>query len=161
MQLWPAKSEMFLSPHGQGEIIRRMELAVKPVKYQSFKNRSLGEIEEEAFLFNGKVGKSGFSISQIVSRPNNFLPLIKGKIEGGESGSLVHLEFGLFPSIKYFLFFWIILMALFSIISIVQKDDILTIIFPIIILVASYALILSRFNDAYQKSRRELMRLIG
>jgi uncharacterized membrane protein YhaH (DUF805 family) len=161
MQVWPAKSEMFLSPHGQNEIIRRMELAVKPVKFQSFKNRSLGDIEEEAYLFNGKVSKSGFSISQIVNRPNNFLPLIKGKIEGGESGSLVHLEFSLFPSVKYFLFFWIILMLLFSIISIAQRDDVLTIIFPIIILVASYALIISRFHDAYQKSRRELMRLIG
>lgn len=161
MQLWPAKSEMFLSPHGQDEIIRRMKLAVKPVKYQSFKNRSLGDIEQEAFLFNGKVGESGFAISQIVSRPNNFLPLIKGKIEGGNSGSLVHLEFSLFPSIKYFLVFWIVLMLLFSAISIAQNDDILTIIFPLIILIASYALILSRFNEAYLKSRKELMRLIG
>jgi len=161
MQLWPAKSEMFLSPHGQHEIIRRMELAVKPVKFQSFKNRSLGDIEAEAFLFNGKVGKNGFSISQVVNRPNNFLPLIKGKIEGGESGSLVHLEYSLFPSVKYFLVFWIILMVLFSIISFAQRDDTLTVVFPIIILVASYALIISRFNDAYQKSRKELMRLIG
>ncbi|ADR22212.1 hypothetical protein MATR_01460 [Marivirga tractuosa] len=161
MQLWPAKTEMFLSPHGQHEIIRRMELAVKPVKFQSFSNRSLGEIEEEAFLFNGKVGSNGFAISKIVSRPNNFLPLIKGRIEGGESGSLVHLEFSLFPSIKYFLLFWIMLMLLFSIISIVQEDDLLTIIFPLVILLASYALIISRFNDAYQKSRKELMRLIG
>jgi hypothetical protein len=161
MEIWPVKSEMFLSPLGQEEIIRRMELAVKPVKYQSFKNRSLGDIEEEAFLFNGTVSKAGFSISQVVNRPNNFLPLIKGKIEGGESGSLVHLEFSLFPSVKYFLFFWIILMFLFSIISMAQRDDILTITFPIIILGASYALILSRFNDAYKKSRKELMRLIG
>lgn len=160
MQLWPAKSEMFLSPLGEKEIRRRLELAVKPVKFQSFKNRSLGDIEEEAYLFNGKVSESGFSISQIVNSPNNFLPLIKGKIEGGESGSLVHLEFSLFPSVKYFLVFWIVLMVLFSIISFVQRDDILTIIFPLIILVASYALIISRFNDAYHKSRRELMRLI-
>lgn len=151
MQLWPAKSEMFLSPHRQDEIIRRMKLAVKPVKFQSFKNRSLGDLEEEAYLFNGKVSKKGFAISQIVSRPNNFLPLIKGKIEGGQSGSLVHLEFGLFPSIKYFLVFWITLMLLFSVISIAQGDDLLTIIFPLIILVASYALIISRFDDAYQK----------
>lgn len=161
MHLWPAKSEMFLSPHGQDEIIRRMELAVKPVKYQSYKNRSLGDVEEEAYLFNGNVGENGFAISQIVNRPNNFLPLIKGKIEGGETGSLVHLEFSLFPSIKYFLYFWIILMLLFSVISIAQGDDVLTIIFPLIMLVASYALILSRFNDAYLKSRKELMRLIG
>ena len=161
MQLWPAKSEMFLSPLGEKEIRRRLELAVKPVKFQSFKNKSIGEMDQEAFLFNGKVGLNRFAISQIVSRPNNFLPLIKGKVEGGESGSLVHLEFSLFPSVKYFLFFWIILMVLFSIISIVQRDDLLTIIFPIIILVASYALIISRFNDAYLKSRRELMRLIG
>jgi len=161
MQVWPAKSEMFLSPHGQDEIIRRMKLAVKPVKYQSFKNRSLGDIEEEAFLFNGKVSASGFAISQIVSRPNNFLPLIKGKIEGADTGSLVHLKFELFPSIKYFLIFWIVLMLLFSLISIVQEDDLLTIIFPLIILVASYALIISRFYDAYYRSRRELMRLIG
>ena len=52
-------------------------------------------------------------------------------------------------------------MFLFSIISIAQNDDLLTIFFPLIILVASYALILSRFNDAYQKSRKELIRLIG
>lgn len=161
MQLWPARSEMFLSPHGQNEIIRRMELAVKPVRFQSFENRSLGDIEEEAYLFNGKVGKNGFAISQIVNRPNNFLPLIKGKIEGGQSGSLVHLEFSLFPSVKYFLVFWLLLMFLFSIISIAQGDDIFTIFFPLIILVASYALILSRFKDAYLKSRKELMRLIG
>jgi hypothetical protein len=161
MQFWPAKSEMFLSPFGQDEIIRRMKLAVKPVKYQSFENRSLGNIEEEAFLFNGKLTANKFAISQIVGRPNNFLPLIKGKIEGGDKGSLVHLEFVLFPSVKYFLVFWILLMLLFSIISFVQGDNFLTIIFPIIILLASYALILSRFKDAYRKSRKELIRLIS
>lgn len=160
MELWPAKSEMFLSPLGQEEIIRRMELAVKPVRYQSFKNRSLGDIEEEAFLFNGKIKQNRFAISQIVSRPNNFLPLIKGKVEGGEKSSLVYLEFSLFPSVKYFLVFWIMLMFLFSIISFLQGDDILTVIFPIIILVASYALIVSRFLDAYRKCRKELVRLI-
>ncbi|WMN07714.1 hypothetical protein QYS48_29640 [Marivirga arenosa] len=160
MQLWPAKSEMFLSPLGQNEVMRRMKLAVKPVKYQSFKNRSLGDEEEEVFLFNGNVSENAFAISQIVSRPNNFLPLIKGKVEGGQSGSLIHLEFKLFPSVKYFLGFWVILMLMFSIVSYSQGENALTIIFPLVILVASYALILSRFNDAYQKSRRELLRLI-
>lgn len=161
MQVWPATSEMFLSPLGEKEIMRRMELAVKPVKYQSFQNRSLeDEMEEEAFLFNGKVGENGFAISQIISRPNNFLPLIKGKVEGGEKGSLVYLEFTLFPSVKYFLVFWLFLMLMFSFASFSQDEDVLTVIFPLIILIATYALILSRFKDAYRKSRKELIRLI-
>lgn len=161
MQFWPARSEMFFSAVGEQEIMRRMKLAVKQVKFQSFENRALGERQEEAFLFNGNVKESAFAISQIVNRPNNFLPLIKGKIEGSEKGSLVYLEFSLFPSVKYFLVFWILLMCLFSVISVVQEDDLLTIIFPLLILVASYAVILSRFKDAYQKGRKELLRLIG
>lgn len=161
MQFWPAQSEMFLSPLGEQEIMRRLELAVKPVKFQSFENRSLGERQEEAFLFNGHINQNAFAISQIVNKPNNFLPLIKGKIEGSENGSLVYLQFSLFPSVKYFLVFWIMLMLLFSIISIIQEDDILTVVFPLIILIASYAVILSRFKDAYQKGRKELLRLIG
>lgn len=161
MQVWPATSEMFLSPLSEKEVIRRMKLAVKPVKYQSFQNRSLEDEIEEAFLFNGKVSESGFAISKMISRPNNFLPLIKGKIEGSDKGSLIHLEFSLFPSVKYFLIFWVFLMLMFSITSFSQGDDVLTIIFPLIILIATYALILSRFKDAYYKSRKELIRLIS
>ena len=162
MMFWfPARSEMFLSSLPKEEIFRRLELAVKSVDYQYYQNRALGKEEGVAYLFNGKVGNAGFAISKIVERPNNFLPLIRGRVEGNEKGSLVHLQFKIFPSVTFFMAFWAILMLLLSLISFLEGENWLNITFPLLILAASYWLILSRFEAAYQKSRKELIRLIS
>ncbi|MBK6265467.1 hypothetical protein JKA74_10500 [Marivirga sp. S37H4] len=161
MQWWPAKSEILISHLPPREIFRRLNLAVKPTNYQSFKNRSLDDTPEEVYLFNGKVSNTGFAISQVVQKPDNFLPLIQGKVEGTSKGSLVYIKYRLFPSVKLFLGFWFILMLLFSMIAYAEGEDMLTVSFPIIMLIASFWVILSRFNSGYEKSRKELVRLIG
>lgn len=161
MQWWPAQSEILISQLPAEEIFRRLHLAVKPANYQSFRNRSLEQDAAEVFLFNGRVSLTGFAISQVVSKPDNFLPLIQGKIEGASTGSLVYLKFRLFPSVKYFLGFWFLLMFMLSIVSYAEGKNMLTIIAPIIILVASFWVVNARFASAYRKSKKELVRLIG
>ncbi len=161
MQWWPGKSEIVVSNLPGHEVFRRLHLAVKPADFQSFQNRSLGHDPEEVFLFNGKVGETGFAISKVVQKPDNFLPLIKGKVEQSSTGSLVYITYSLFPSVKFFLGFWFILMLLFSMISYAQGEGLFTVFLPIIILIASFWVILSRFKSAYEKSRKELLRLIG
>ncbi|GAA5033678.1 hypothetical protein GCM10011506_26270 [Marivirga lumbricoides] len=161
MQGWPAQSEILISQLPAEEIFRRLHLAVKPAHYQSFKNRSLEYSSDEVFLFNGKVGATGFAISQVVSRPDNFLPLIQGKVEGASTGSLVYLKFRLFPSVKYFLGFWFLLMLMFSMISYAEGKNMLTVTAPIIVLVASFWVVNVRFSSAYRRSKKELVRLIG
>jgi type IV secretory pathway TrbL component len=161
MQLWPGKSEMVVSNLPSQEVFRRLHLAVKPADFQSYQNRALDYTPEDIFLFNGKVSDTGFAISQMVQKPDNFLPLIKGKVEHTSSGSLIYVKYVLFPSVKFFLGFWFMLMLLFSMISYVQGENMLTVFLPIILLVASFWVVLSRFNSAYEKSRKELVRLIG
>ncbi len=160
MQLWPAKSEILISHLPPREIFRRLHLAVKPTNYQSFKNKSLDPGPEEIFLFNGKVSNTGFAISQVVQKPDNFLPLIQGKVEGTSMGSLVYIKYSLFASVKFFLGFWFMLMIIFSMIAYAEHENMLTVSFPIIVLLASFWVILSRFNAAYEKSRKQLVRLI-
>jgi hypothetical protein len=81
-------------------------------------------------------------------------------VEGSSNGSLVYLKYRLFPSVKFFLGFWFMLMLLFSMIAYAQGENLLTVVFPIIVLILSFWVILTRFNVAYEKSRKELVRLI-
>ncbi len=161
MQWWPGKSEVVVSNLPRHEVFRRLHLAVKPANFQSFQNRALEQESEDVFLFNGKVSDTGFAISKMVQKPDNFLPLITGKVSHTSTGSLISIKYGLFPSVKFFLGFWFILMLLFSMISYAQGEDMFTIFLPIILLIASFGVILSRFKSAYEKSRKELLRLIG
>lgn len=68
-------------------------------------------------LFTGWFGKDRFRISMKISRPNNYVPLVIGQIENTSSGSLLFINYTLFPSTKMFFIFWNLFILLAGLIA--------------------------------------------
>lgn len=160
MGFWPAYSEELISKYQPAEVLRRLSIAVKPAKIQPYHNERLHGAASDIFLFNGLVSKKGFSISKVVERPNNFLPLINGKVVMQNDGSRIKMQYSLFKSVNYSLAFWFFLLIGFTLISIIENKTASWIVIPIVIQVGSYALVVSRFKQAVLVSRRELVKLL-
>ena len=62
--------------------------------------------DEYKIVFNGNVKGNKFPISRKVTTPNNFLPLLKGRIEATPQGCILFLEYGLFFGAKLALITW-------------------------------------------------------
>lgn len=67
-----------------------------------------GKVSDERY-FNGRIQETNFLISRKIKSPENFLPLIRGRIEPTRNGSILFLEYSLFFSTRLFLGFWTLL----------------------------------------------------
>src|SRR5690606_28588304 len=100
---WPSKTETWAVVHQPEMVAALLRIRVKPANQQTVSDR---KDKNEHYLFNGKVSEESASISRIIFRPDNFLPLIKLHWIGSDSGSLVMIRYQLFGSTRMFLFFW-------------------------------------------------------
>lgn len=91
MQFFPTISQTLVLPFPKEDVFRRLRnVTLEP-----------GYVDDEGECqFNGKVSENSFSLSRKVDYGNNSLPLVKGKIESTKSGSLVLVEYHLFPAAK-------------------------------------------------------------
>ncbi|HCX25183.1 MAG: hypothetical protein CMB80_33470 [Flammeovirgaceae bacterium] len=68
------------------------------VKMHNYTQEVNSEFITEKPLFNGKVGSDGFRVSSVIQTPQNSLPLIVGKVESTNLGSIIFLKLKLFPA---------------------------------------------------------------
>lgn len=114
------------------------------------------DIEEEALLFNGWVKKETFKLSRKVSRANNFLPLISGRIERSSMGSIVFIRYRLFVWTLSFLIFWSVITSLFALYFFVYERIYLNAIFSLLLGMANYVIALLNFHKQVRLSSRIL-----
>jgi hypothetical protein len=157
---WPKYKEQLISKYPPTEVLRRLEITVKPVKKQSFHNQKLDGEEQELFLFNGLISGKSFSISKVVDKPDNFLPLINGKVLPFEQGSRVLVQYSLFKSVNWFFGFWFFLLLALTLIAYIEKQAIHWLVVPVIVQLCSYILVVARFKKGIVDSRKELIKLI-
>ncbi|MGB3183158.1 MAG: hypothetical protein WBB45_17325 [Cyclobacteriaceae bacterium] len=119
MRILPQFTEMLILPYSEKEVRRRLYGVVYPLSHHQ--PMAAGK-EDSDFIFNGQVKKERFSISRRVRHSNSFLPLVNGKVEETRSGSIVYLSFSLFPSTKAFLWFWLAVSVLLTIVFLLRKD---------------------------------------
>jgi len=74
----------------------------------------LQKIEQNP-AFRGHIGKDTFTIFLVLRRPENFSPLIKGKLLTASTGTILQISYKAFFSTKLFLIFWAVFMLLFSV----------------------------------------------
>jgi hypothetical protein len=111
MSFFPNHSEVLVSTLKKEEILKRLHSVTKNENFLDYNINS-----NNVQLFNGNIGKSRFRISLVINRADSFLPLIKGEIESTPSGSILFLEYSLFPGSVFFLGFWTILTAVLALI---------------------------------------------
>lgn len=113
MPFFPNHSEVLVSTLKNKEILNRLNKVTQNANFLDYASTN-GNVH----LFNGSLEKSGFRISLFISRADSFLPLIKGRIESTPSGSILFLEYSLFPGSVFFLGFWTILTVVLALIFI-------------------------------------------
>ncbi len=99
MTILPGQDETIILAQSKEEVIAKLVNATTP--------RILVQNQESPhYKFTGWVHKEKFRISLKINRPNNYVPLIIGRVDSSSSGSLLFIHYRLFPSTKMFLMFW-------------------------------------------------------
>lgn len=65
--------------------------------------------------FMGTVGQREFNITRILNRPENFMPLVQGRIEDAGEGSIIFIKYTLQFSSRMFVAFWSVTTFFFAI----------------------------------------------
>ncbi len=108
MYLFPVAYETLVLPYDEREVFRKLWKVTKPSRPEE----PVPDVPEHHFLFNGWVRQDRFRLSRVIVRPNNFLPVLDGKLEGTSKGTLVFLRYHLFFATVVFLVFWSVVTVL-------------------------------------------------
>ena len=114
MTLIPHKNETLVLPINALQVISRLSRLTQPA------NLSASGTGHK-ILFNGYVGSSSFKVSRKVNYPQNYMPIIQGKIEASSRGCIVFLKYNLFFSSLMFFSFWTIMSFIIGIFLIVYS----------------------------------------
>ena len=109
MNLLPYDSETLVSSLSKEEVLGHLNRVTREVNFLDQRTQAKGDI-----VFNGMVGQKGFRISKAVVRADTFLPLILGKVESTARGSIIFIDYRLFPGALFFLVFWSIILLAFT-----------------------------------------------
>ncbi len=106
----PYHSETLVSSFSKEEVRDCLKKATAEVNYLDKRSMT-----KEGVKFNGLIGESGFRISKVVDKGDTFLPLMLGEIEDTPRGSIIFLNYKLFPGAIFFLGLWSVLLVVFSV----------------------------------------------
>lgn len=106
----PYDSETLVSALSKEEVLGHLNRVTREVNFLDQRTQARGDI-----IFNGLVGRKGFRISKVVNRADTFLPLILGKVEATPRGSIIFINYRLFPGALFFLAFWSIILVAFTV----------------------------------------------
>lgn len=97
-------------------------------------------------LFNGRVDPEGFCISQAIDKGDSFLPLLVGRVEETPIGCIVFVRYKLFPTTRFFLWFWTSMLLSFSLYFFLVAQQTLQGVFCLILLGLNYTLAVFFFH---------------
>lgn len=151
INLLPSHDETLVLPLRAEEVINRFSRVTR---------NDLTAVQDKSILFSGWVKEDRFRISLKVSRPNNFLPLIKGRIESTSSGCLIFIDYHLFPTTKLFVSLWLLLTCLFAIVIGFQYSSLWYSLGGLTIAICIYLITWSNFNLQLNLARKELLKVL-
>lgn len=112
-------------------------------------------------LFNGWIKENKFKISRRITHPENFLPLIVGKIEPTSKGCILFIRYQMFPGILFFIVFFCVVILLTSVFFLVFQKNLVTFIFLLLVSVGLYIIAIMDFNQKVKISRKLLERVLS
>lgn len=116
--------------------------------------------DERSLKFNGWVKEERFRISLRVHRANNYLPLVAGEIESTSGGSILFVDYRLFPTTRMMLLLWTLLLILGSLISSYQTKNVLYLAGGAAAIVLIHAIVWSNFKLQLDITRKALHDLL-
>ena len=160
MEYLPFRSETVVLPYDAAEVKNRLIRVIKPVrdKYQQKTEEKTGSSQ---YLFNGTFENDRFTISQIIKQPENFLPLISGKIESTSVGCIMFLKYHMFFSTNMFLGFWSVVTFLMTLLFVIGYNNYLYATVCFGFGVVNYSIAIANFNVQVKKSKRLLDQVLN
>ncbi len=106
----PVHRETIVLPFTSREVSETLWKATKPLKNEHFYPYEA----DNDFFFNGHVKENTFRVSLMIRRPENFLPVISGRIEKTSVGSIIFVKYKMFFVSTAFLTFWSVITVLMA-----------------------------------------------
>jgi len=156
MSFFPNHSEVLVSTLKKEEILKRLNLVTKSANFLDYIADS-----NSVQVFNGSLEKNSFRISLVINRADSFLPLIKGEIESTPSGSILFLEYSLFPGSVFFLGFWTLLTIILALIFVLLVSNPYLAILSITLGIANYWFARSHFKRKIKISQGIFLELLN
>lgn len=156
MYLLPIERETWVLPYDEEEIFKKLWRVSKPIKIAD----PMPDVLEHHFLFNGWVRKNSFKLSRKIVRPNNFLPIIDGRIEGTSKGSIIFLKYRMFFATIAFLVFWSIITTLIALYFYIYEKIYLYSVISLFLGVANYVIAVLNFKKQVKISSHVLKQSI-
>ena len=129
------------------------------LKYVTGK-RKTGDYRERPVKFIGKGEEAGWAITRFVTRPENFMPLVQGKLEHVSRGCLLSIRYTLQFSSRMFVVFWTITTLLFAIFLWFIQSDVRLGLIALGFLLLNIVVTHLNFQRQYRQTRKILMDVI-
>ena len=100
----------------------------------------------QVYKFNGWVKDQKFKVSKKVKYPQNYMPIAVGIIEETSNGSIVEIEFQLFPATKQTIWFSFIATLIFILIASIFKHNLTASLFILGLFLTYYIVVIANFN---------------
>lgn len=156
MKFFPSYSEVLVSPLVSAEITRRISSVTKAVNFLA-----PGFSEKQVLtVFNGSVSERGFHISKVITRADSFLPLMHGRVESSAHGSIIFIDYTLFPGSRFFLAFWTVASLLLTFFFSALNGDHAWAVLSLAGGIGNWLFSCSNFNRKVRDSKETLHRLL-
>ncbi|UZD21995.1 hypothetical protein PBT90_00795 [Algoriphagus halophytocola] len=156
MNLLPYDSETLVSSHPKEEVLYYLNRVTREVNYLDKRSQKKSDA-----VFNGIVGQNGFRISKVVDKSDTFLPLLLGKIEDTPRGSIIFIDYKLFPGALFFLIFWTVVLLAFTALYVFLIPNYTYAIICSGLGLSNYFLAIYFFNRQVKASRKVFHQLIN
>ena len=153
ISLLPAYHETIVLPRPADEIYQSLAAGTS--------NKPFIQPDEQKLFFNGWVKEERFRLSLRVHRANNYLPLVIGQIESTSSGSILFIDYKLFPTTRLLLTLWTLLLVLGSVFSFYQTKNILYLAGGAGIIILIHTIVWSNFKIQLKPTREAFHRLVS
>lgn len=155
--LFPFSQETVVTSYDAEEVYRRLWSVTEPTGDEEWEP----DVDEDELLFNGGVEKDTFRLSRKVKRANNFLPLMRGRVESTSLGSIVFIRYRLFLWTLSFLIFWSILTTLFALYFLIYEKIYINAAFSILLGLANYVIAVLNFRKQVRISSSALREVLA
>ena len=123
-------------PNSSRTIVTILELSEVYDRLRSATTKQVltqNSISARKIAFVGTIQPDRFTISLKVTRPNNFLPVVRGRLESTHSGCLIFMKLDLFPSTRTYLIFWLLFVLVAGLIVSRQYESPLLLAAPLLL----------------------------
>lgn len=149
MHLFPAREKTLVSSLTKEEVIIKIAQRTKIINNDWIPDKP---------WFNGHFTNDTFRLSLFVNYSQNYLPLVKGRVEDTSLGSILFLKLRLFPAAKLYLIIFTILSLLIGLVFLLLSGSMTSGILSFLIGLLNYLLLTVNFH---RKAEETIVALQG